>query len=206
MSTWQAHVKAYRKKHPTLTYQQCQKNASKSYKKKKVKPKRGGKHLFEIPDAKYFRVKTRKRGKGPVLDLLTGKAGTAVRNLLNRHPKSRPLYPGEKHAIILTGKYKGSSYNWMGPGTQAIKRAKRGDPGINKADDVAKIHDMAYVAMKNLKGQALIKAESKADRDFLRDIKKHFSIGPEVKIGYAAILAKHLGQLAGKIPWGGSPV
>ena len=33
-------------------------------------------------------------------------------------------------------------YQYMGPGTHLAKRLKRGDPGINRLDQIAKQHDI----------------------------------------------------------------
>ena len=38
----------------------------------------------------------------------------------------------------------------MGPGTHLAKRLKRGDPGINRLDQIAKQHDIDYSRAKNL--------------------------------------------------------
>lgn len=35
-------------------------------------------------------------------------------------------------------------YQYMGPGTHLAKRLKRGDPGINRLDRIAKAHDIDY--------------------------------------------------------------
>ena len=35
-------------------------------------------------------------------------------------------------------------YQYMGPGTHLEKRLKRGDPGINRLDHIAKQHDIDY--------------------------------------------------------------
>lgn len=183
---WLAHVAKYRKKHPKLPYKVVLQKAKKTYKKTR---KQKGKGV----------IKT-------VKNKLTGKVGTTIRNMLNRNPKSRPLYPGEAHAVELSGKYKGSSYNFMGPGTQVEKRIARGDRGINGADEIARVHDMEYVALGKITNkQQRIQAEINADKKFLRKIAK-FKYLPEVKAAWVAIAGKLAGQLAGKIPWGGSPV
>ena len=39
---------------------------------------------------------------------------------------------------------------YMGPGTHLAKRLKRGDPGINRLDQIAKQHDIDYSRAKNL--------------------------------------------------------
>jgi len=41
-------------------------------------------------------------------------------------------------------------YQYMGPGTKLAKRLKRGDPGINRLDKIAKQHDIDYSRAKNL--------------------------------------------------------
>ena len=41
-------------------------------------------------------------------------------------------------------------YQYMGPGTKLEKRLKRGDPGINRLDRIAKQHDIDYSHAKNL--------------------------------------------------------
>ena len=41
-------------------------------------------------------------------------------------------------------------YQHMEPGTKLAKRLKRGDPGINRLDKIAKQHDIDYSHTKNL--------------------------------------------------------
>ena len=41
-------------------------------------------------------------------------------------------------------------YQYMGPGTKLKKRLKRGDPGINRLDRIAKQHDIDYSRAQNL--------------------------------------------------------
>ena len=50
-------------------------------------------------------------------------------------------------------------YQYMGPGTHLAKRLKRGDPGINRLDKIAKQHDMDYSHARNL--QVKWKADTK---------------------------------------------
>ena len=75
------------------------------------------------------------------------------------------LYPGEKHAPLFTpeGLVVG---NYIGPGTQATKRAYRGDRGITPVDDLAMRHDALYSLAKTKKDIR------EADEDFLRILKK----------------------------------
>ena len=43
-----------------------------------------------------------------------------------------------------------SGYQYLGAGTHLKKRLKRGDPGINRLDKLAKQHDIDYGSAKNL--------------------------------------------------------
>ena len=57
-------------------------------------------------------------------------------------------------------------YQYMGPGTKLEKRLKRGDPGINRLDRIAKRHDMDYRDSKSLKDK------HKADRLMIQRIER----------------------------------
>ena len=54
----------------------------------------------------------------------------------------------------------------MGPGTKLKKRLKRGDPGINRLDKIAKQHDIDYSKAKNLRDKW------KADTKMIQSINK----------------------------------
>ena len=57
-------------------------------------------------------------------------------------------------------------YQYMGPGTHLKKRPKRGDPGINTLDRIAKQHDIDYSHVHNLKDKHT------ADRKMIKAIDK----------------------------------
>ena len=57
-------------------------------------------------------------------------------------------------------------YQYMGPGTHLKKRLARGDPGINRLDRIAKMHDIDYDKAKNLKDKW------EADRKMIAKIDK----------------------------------
>ena len=42
-------------------------------------------------------------------------------------------------------------YKYLGPGTKLEKRLKRGDPGKNRLDLIAKQHDMDYAKARNIR-------------------------------------------------------
>ena len=52
----------------------------------------------------------------------------------------------------------------MGPGTHLQKRLKRGDPGINRLDRIAKQHDIDYSKARHLKDKHV------ADRKMIKAI------------------------------------
>ena len=54
----------------------------------------------------------------------------------------------------------------MGPGTKLAKRLKRGDPGINRLDRLAKQHDIDYSKAKSLADKHI------ADRKMVAGIDK----------------------------------
>ena len=57
-------------------------------------------------------------------------------------------------------------YQYMGPGTHLNKRLKRGDPGINRLDRIAKQHDIDYSRARNLRDK------HQADRKMINSIKR----------------------------------
>lgn len=62
---------------------------------------------------------------------------------------SQPLYEGEQHIpLIVNGKMKVA--NFVGPGTQIIKRVKRGDKPLTETDAVAELHDLSYILSRDL--------------------------------------------------------
>ena len=75
------------------------------------------------------------------------------------------LYPGEKHAPLLMPDGKYTVGNYIGPGTQAEKRVKRGDKGITPVDNLARRHDALYSLAKTKKDIR------NADEDFLKILK-----------------------------------
>lgn len=78
-------------------------------------------------------------------DLYQSDVGKAVQNLLPSSDESaRAGYAGERHAILQLPNGKYGVANYMGPGTQVIKRLKRGDPPRTLSDKTAMRHDIDY--------------------------------------------------------------
>lgn len=62
---------------------------------------------------------------------------------------SVPLFEGEQHIpLIVNGKMRVASF--VGPGTQIVKRIKRGDKPLTETDAVAELHDINYTLASNL--------------------------------------------------------
>ena len=76
--------------------------------------------------------------------------GTQLRNMIpDSDENARPGFPGEQHAILKLPNGKNGVANYMGPGTEVVKRVKRKDPGRTPADYIAKAHDLRYSLAKN---------------------------------------------------------
>jgi hypothetical protein len=99
-------------------------------------------------------------------NLAFGKVGTAISNFApNSDANARPLFPGEQHAFLRVGNSVGRA-NFMGPGTEIVKRLKRGDTGRTKADTVAMMHDIQYSLASDVSGVR------KADERMVKTLKK----------------------------------
>ena len=90
-------------------------------------------------NAKSKPKKRRQRGRGFDIQKLLGKTGIEFH------------WPG---------------YQYMGPGTKLKKRLKRGDPGINRLDRIAKQHDIDYSRARDLQDKW------KADTKMIKAIDK----------------------------------
>lgn len=58
------------------------------------------------------------------------------------------LMRGENHGVLQVAPNKFVRANYMGPGTQVVKRLARGDKGRTPVDKVAKQHDIDYTLAK----------------------------------------------------------
>ena len=88
--------------------------------------------------------------------------GQKVVGFLNMPPKRKQVRRKKRRqrggkldlqkALSKTGiEFHWPGYQYMGPGTKLEKRLKRGDPGINRLDRIAKRHDIDYRDSKSLK-------------------------------------------------------
>tara|TARA_R110000772_G_scaffold53495_1_gene122399 strand:+ start:7543 stop:8910 length:1368 start_codon:yes stop_codon:yes gene_type:complete len=98
-------------------------------------------------------------------------------NLINRLPSSdemaRPMYSGEKHMVLKLKNGKSGMANYMGPGTQVLKRLERGDPGRTPADMVAKRHDVDFTLAQTAPNkQEQLKMARTADNRMVKSLKE----------------------------------
>jgi len=68
----------------------------------------------------------------------------AVNALPSSDELARPLFEGEHHMLLQLPNGKTGVGNYIGPGTQILKRLERGDPPRTASDAVAKRHDIDY--------------------------------------------------------------
>ena len=124
-------------------------------------------------------------------------------NMLNAIPSSdasaRPVFAGEKHAILQLSNGKNGIANFMGPGTQVIKRLERGDPPRTESDAVAKRHDIDYVLASGeptLEDQlkAVRLADSRMVKSLERIEKSKGDAGRNIFLGKNLIKAKMMGE------------
>lgn len=75
------------------------------------------------------------------MDIVT----SSVKNLLPKMDKNaRRQYPGEHHALLKLPNGRMGFANYMGPGTEIVKRIKKGDPARTPSDKAAQAHDIRY--------------------------------------------------------------
>lgn len=86
-------------------------------------------------------------------DLYSSDMGTFVKNLSPTEQGPNANYPGEKHGVLKLKPGRNHSYaiaNWMGPGTQVLKRLEKGSQPRTEVDKVSKAHDIRYTLAKDI--------------------------------------------------------
>jgi hypothetical protein len=82
---------------------------------------------------------------------INGDVGAKMLNLIpSSDETARPVFAGEKHALLKLANGKMGIANYMGPGTQLVKRLKREDPPRTQTDKVSQAHDIRYGIAKNI--------------------------------------------------------
>jgi hypothetical protein len=134
-------------------------------------------------------------------DLYSGELGTKIKNMIpSSDANARSSFTGEKHAILELANGKNGVANYMGPGTEVLKRLKRGDPGRTFADNVAKRHDIDY-ALAATEGtkEAQLKAIREADNRMISTLSKNKDKDKarNIQMGLRLIQAKTAGENLG---------
>ena len=153
------------------------------------KGKQGAKFLYDNSDK--------------IGDAYSGEVGTALRNMIpSSDETARDGFIGEKHMILQLKNGKNGVANYMGPGTEVVKRLKRGDPGRTPADMVAKRHDIDYTLASGSRDEASqLKQIRTADNRMINSLKKIQSsrgdVGRNTQAGLRLIQAKKIAEDAG---------
>ena len=147
-----------------------------------------------------------KKGAEMAVDAYGNELGTTLKNIIpSSDENARPSFSGERHAILQLPNGKYGMANYMGPGTQVIKRLKRGDKGRTPSDTVAMRHDIDFSLAAGLENkEAQIKAVREADQRMVaslnrisknkEDAKKNIFMGRRLIQGKMA--AEDIGLLA----------
>ena len=99
------------------------------------------------------------------------------KEIINMIPDSdetaRKGFPGEKHAILALANGKYGVANYMGPGTQVVKRVERNDPPRTLSDKIAQRHDIDYTLASGMKSKdKQLKAVREADDRMINSLKR----------------------------------
>jgi hypothetical protein len=119
-------------------------------------------NLFPLP---YKYLPRNIYGQG-IIDMAT-KAINYISNMLPSSDKNATeIEPDEKHGVLILPNGKVGRANSMGPGTNLIKRLKRGDKPRTEMDELSRAHDIRYDLSQNQKDI------EEADEIFIKGAKK----------------------------------
>lgn len=162
----------------------------------------GGEGIIDLAKKGYEKAKNL---FGKASELYESDMGTNVINALpSNDDTARPKFAGEKHAILQLANGSYGIANYMGPGTQVVKRTARNDPPRTLSDKVAQRHDIDFqlaTAMSSKDKQ--LKAVREADLRMINslnrleqgnlDAKKNIMLGKQII--KAKTIAEDLGIL-----------
>lgn len=132
-----------------------------------------------------------RKGKTAVDEGIAG----AINLIPSSDKNARPMFPGERHAVLKLANGKYGVANYMGPGTQLEKRLIRQDPPRSIEDKVALAHDSRYALAKS---QAdVVKADAKMVNK-LQELKRTGQGNKfNIELGLRPIQAKMLAERTG---------
>ena len=138
------------------------------------------------------------------VDAVTSDTGTAIINHIipDSDVNARPVFPGEKHAILKLPNGKNGIANYCGPNTNVIARLNRGDPPRTKTDAVAKRHDIDYMLAsaeptKELHLEKIREADNRMINKLKQIEAEHGDDQRNIMLGMKLIQAKVFGEDAG---------
>ena len=109
-----------------------------------------------------------------------------AKDLINLLPDSDDTaakgFAGEKHAILELANGKYGVGNFIGPGTQVIKRLRRGDKGRTKVDTVSMRHDIDFAIAQGAKSKKeQLKLGRAADKRMINSLNRLEASGGDAK-------------------------
>lgn len=125
-----------------------------------------------------------------------------ITSLVNAIPASdenaRPLFPGEKHAMLQLPSGKMSVASFMGPNTNILARLTRGDPPRTNSDAVAQMHDIQYsLASAQPTKELQLQKIREADERMVKSLEKIKDTAFNKNVGKRLIQGKMLAEDAG---------
>ena len=106
-----------------------------------------------------------------LIDLLPDSDATAAKG-----------FAGEKHGILQLANGKYGVGNFIGPGTQVIKRLRRGDKGRTKVDSVSMRHDIDFAIAQGAKSKKeQLKLGRAADKRMINSLNRLEASGGDAK-------------------------
>jgi len=156
----------------------------------------GGEGVIDLAKSGYQKAKN---AVTKAADFYSSEVGKRVIDLLpDSDENARPGFKGEKHVIMELANGKAGVANFMGPGTEVVKRVARGDKGRTPSDNVAMRHDIDYQIATGMKTKAAQrKAGRDADNRMISSIKRLEATGGDARKNILmgkAIIAKTMAE------------
>jgi hypothetical protein len=137
----------------------------------------------------YFKYNKRHKNRQPLdISVLKGGALNDCCDFCDKEGKGLVGGTLEKHTFLYDKEGKLKRANYMGAGTDILKRLRKGDKPISKADKISMAHDIQYTMAKTYDDIR------KADKIMVRDLTKLYNEGGDSAInilqGKMGILGK----------------
>lgn len=136
----------------------------------------------------------------------TSELATTARNMLpSSDANARDGYAGELHAVLQLPNGKSGVANYLGPGTQVVKRLRRGDPARSVVDNIAKLHDIQYTLAQGARSvdeqvAMLRKADTRMLKNLERAQQEHLDTDRNILLAKRPLQLKVLAEESGVVP------